>query len=269
MNPRPSLLEHVDAHVCGWCSEPLADPRARYCCKRCRQTAWRALVDATDLHAEPLEPPTLLRGAWLLEVEHPQREALFEVEGFRCVALGGYELDGVRYLVASGYPDGLVVALWRPQWRGGAIEAGVDHSASPLIDASLGGAYSAIGAAAARLAVVLGLLLDAEGAPIERRDATPAPKRHQGPARAAAAHAWSVTRLRLTGGAETPAARAQGEATGESRAAPEGRVLAATEVRGHLKRQPHGPGGTLRRWIYVGEHSARRWVAPASKRILH
>ena len=24
MNPRPSLLEHVDAHVCGWCRAPLA-----------------------------------------------------------------------------------------------------------------------------------------------------------------------------------------------------------------------------------------------------
>lgn len=53
MNTRPSLLEHVDAHVCGWCRGPLADPRARYCCQRCRQTAWRArrelsLVEAGD-----------------------------------------------------------------------------------------------------------------------------------------------------------------------------------------------------------------------------
>lgn len=27
---------------CGWCSAPLTDPRAVYCSKRCRQTAWRA-----------------------------------------------------------------------------------------------------------------------------------------------------------------------------------------------------------------------------------
>lgn len=31
----------LDDRWCGWCRAPLTDPRARYCCTRCRQTAWR------------------------------------------------------------------------------------------------------------------------------------------------------------------------------------------------------------------------------------
>lgn len=37
-----SPVDRADARPCGWCKAPLADPRARYCHQRCRQTAWRA-----------------------------------------------------------------------------------------------------------------------------------------------------------------------------------------------------------------------------------
>lgn len=37
-----SPVDRADARPCGWCKSPLGDPRARYCCQRCRQTAWRA-----------------------------------------------------------------------------------------------------------------------------------------------------------------------------------------------------------------------------------
>ena len=33
-------------------------------------------------------------------------------------------------------------------------------------------------------------------------------------------------------------------------------------VSGFLRRQPHGPGGSLRRLIYVPGFESRRWVAP-------
>ena len=36
------------------------------------------------------------------------------------------------------------------------------------------------------------------------------------------------------------------------------------QVRGHLKRQRHGPGMSLSRWIYVSQYAAWRWVRPES-----
>lgn len=57
-----------------------------------------------------------------------------------------------------------------------------------------------------------------------------------------------------------PAARG---AEGEAAAADlEQRVAEAVAVRGHLRRQRHGPGLAQVRWVYVASYEARRWVAP-------
>jgi hypothetical protein len=45
-------------------------------------------------------------------------------------------------------------------------------------------------------------------------------------------------------------------------------MASEVEVRGHLKRQRHGPGNGQVKWIYVPGYSARRWVAPRPTRIV-
>lgn len=80
------------------------------------------------------------------------------------VSLGGYALDGVTYLVGLDWPDGARVARWTPTWGGGELEAGIPLDDSPLIATDTGG-HQAGTREVARLAVVLGLLLDAEGSP--------------------------------------------------------------------------------------------------------
>lgn len=75
-----------------------------------------------------------------------------------------------------------------------------------------------------------------------------------------AALAQALAALRGTPRAPSAPAAPAGEP-----APPEGLTLAATPVRGHLRRQPHGPGASLRRWQWVEGYEARRWVAPLSR----
>ena len=211
------------------------------------------LVHATDLHALPSEPPRLLRGAWILEARRPERRCLFG----DTASLGGYTLDGAVFLVGIGYPDGVVVARWQPHWTGEELEASVTpDTASPLIgDVDF---HTAWARQAARFAVVFALLLESVSTPLTVEE--PPRARREATARHAMPAPWMVRRVHL----QTPAPAQwpqPHEGTIPALAAGDRQAL-AVEVRGHLKRQPYGPGGTLRRWIYVSSYEARRWVAP-------
>lgn len=219
----------------------------------------RRLVDATDLHALPDEPPRLLQRAWLLESDWLRGHALFG----DTVSLGGYALDGVVYLVGLGLGGWARVARWTPHWIGEEIAAGVTSDTSPLIDdAEAHGGWTR---EAARFAVVLGLLLDADGTPTRITDESDRPrspparsKKHKPPP------AW-VTRTISLGPQERQAGAGDAPSTA---GVVTGRVAEERPVRGHLKRQPHGPGGKLRRWQWVPGYEARRWVAPGPRRVV-
>jgi hypothetical protein len=215
------------------------------------------LVHATDLHSLPGEPPRLLRRAWLLEVRRPEAgERLFG----ETVSLGGYDLDGRTYLVGLDYPDGVHVAGWRPAWGERDLEVALPHGeSSPLIEDV--DAHHEWAREAARFAVVLGLLLDAEGAPLRREDDrrdTAGKPAARGPGRPGE---YVVRHLYLD---DSPANRAGGSGG----VSVPGTLAAQVVVRGHLKRQPCGPGGRERRWIWVGGYEARRWVAPRPARVV-
>ena len=205
------------------------------------------MVHETDLHSLPGEPPRLLRGPWIVEAREPER-GLFA----GCAALGGYPLEGAVFLVGLGYPDGAMVARWAPRWDGRDLEAGMpEPDGSPLVDDVEG--HTAWAREAARFALVLGLLLDAESTPVTMVDE---PRRRRG----GRPPEWLVLRVyldrlvRRAGGGD---AKAAGEPVDRERLS-----AAVVPVRGHLRRQPYGPGGSLRRWVYVEGYEARRWVAP-------
>lgn len=218
------------------------------------------LVDATDLHSLPDEPPRLLRRAFILESRWQRGEVLFG----DTASLGGYALDGVVYLVGLGAAGWARVARWTPHWIGEEIAAGVELETSPLVDdAEAHGGWTR---EAARFVVVLGLLLDAEGSPTRITDESDRPKAAPGQSKKTKPPPAWVTRtvdLRPPEGTNPDAGAGR-----EGAASPAERAAVQAEVRGHLKRQPFGPGGKLRRWQWVAGYEARRWVAPRPHRVV-
>lgn len=204
----------------------------------------------------------LLRGTFILEVRDPNSEALFVGDGssswLYTASLGCYPLDGGYWLVGLGYPDGARVAQWRPRW-GAALPEGSD-------DVSFWGGdreeHDTWAAEAIRFVVVLGLLLDAAQTPLATTEEGP---RLAGQSKGVSypARPWSVRRIYLEGVAAKR--RSAGAPEGSS---VDGREAAEVRVRGHLKRQPHGPGNSLRRWVYVDGYEARRWVAPRPLKVV-
>ena len=213
------------------------------------------VVADTDLHSLPDGPPVLLRGPWICEVRDSDRETLFG----DTMALGGYQHGERICLIGLGADGGARVGWWTPRWAGGDIEDGAEHATLVELD----GHYEWT-AASARFAVVFGLLLDSAHTPLRWTDEGPRlARRAKGERREA--RPWAVRRVYVDGGEE-------GRQRADGRSAPEdalmGRVATERPVSGHLKRQPCGPGGCERRWIYVAGYAARRWLAPQARVIV-
>ncbi|MCP3065709.1 hypothetical protein LXT21_43770 [Myxococcus sp. K38C18041901] len=208
------------------------------------RTAAARHVAETDLHSLPSEPPQLLRCPWLVEASRPDAgDALFG----DTFSLGGYTVDRVTYLVGLTLDGGAVVAPWHPTWTGGDIAEGTLQAMSPLIPPDGHAAHQVWARAAARFAVVYSLLAEAEGSPL-RLQAARARDNPQG---------LAITDVYLDGAV----------GTGQSDAAPvpnaiPGLVPEVRAVKGHLRRQRHGPELSLVKWIYVAQHGAWRWVRP-------
>lgn len=214
--------------------------------------AVRAVAE-TDLHSLPGEPPQLLRGPWILESRSPE-EPLFGATA----ALAGYPLDDAIFLLGLDYPDGVYVARWTPHWEEREISVAEDDS--PLIaDVDRHREWAR---EAARFVVVLSLLLESEGSPVEVSEERQRPHgRGSGGGRSSD---WVVRRVHLGRIIRSVSRPAQSQ---EPQPSAEERQARTVPVRGHIKRQPYGPGRSLRRWIYVESYEARRWISPKPLRI--
>lgn len=222
------------------------------------------MVHMTDLHSLPDEPPRLLRHPFLLETRHPERgQMLFG----STPCLGAYRLSedpSTWWLVGLTWPDSIRVARWTPSWAGQELEEGVAYDAhSPLIGDIEG--LHAWGIEAARFAVIAGLLLDATGSPVttEVPRVSNAARRRAERSASPSSESWAVRRVVLAG----ESARLSAGPSAASPTARDGRQPVEAEIRGHLKRQRHGPGGELRRWIWVEGYQARRWIASKPLRV--
>lgn len=216
-------------------------------------------VHETDLHTLPGEPPRLFLRAWIVEARNPERENLFG----STAALGGYVVGDAIFLVGLRYPDGVSVARWRPEWKERDLDATVQRDESPLVDDVDG--HHEWAREAARFAIVLGLLLDAEGAPISVADESPKGKRSKSVGGRRNHGEWITRRVYVN--ERTFRSVRQSTSLRDKEAIPEGLRPIQVDVGGYLKRQPYGPGNTLRKWIYVQGYEARRWVSPRPLRI--
>lgn len=214
-------------------------------------------VRSTELRALPGEPPRLLRGAWIVESRRPERHALFG----QTVSLGGYWLDNHLYLIGLDYPDGVRVERVSPRWE--ESDLGAEERESPFVDDPL--SQRAWAEQAAEWIITLGALLDAEGTPMEVEDWTEKGRRKSGSGRRSQDDGWMVRRVSLSSAhAGRLVSRTQ---DGHAIKSLDGLTPVETIVRGHLKRQPYGPGRSERKWIYVEEYEAKRWVSRRPVRI--
>lgn len=217
------------------------------------------VVHETDLHTLPGECPKLLRRAFVVEADWQAGRVLWGTTA--CV--GGFlRPDGVIVLIGLLVPDGVTVAYWRPDWGGalGTVDGQEDPDLSKLLLGTERKVLEAWATQAVRYLTVLSLLLEAAGTPLETRDESGQNRRPTSGKSQAKGQGWTVRYVSLSKAA-TPVATGGGG--GASAPVDTTRLQAETvTVRGHLKRQPYGPGGAMRRTVYVAGYSARRWVAP-------
>jgi hypothetical protein len=214
-------------------------------------------VDATDLHSLPAEAPKLMQRAWILEAQYQRGHTLF---GDTFTLAGVPRPDGQVMLIGLDLPDGIHVMFWRPMW-GDELEV-TPHAILGDIDGTLGEQEQQWATQAARFSVMLGLLLEAENTPIEHRDG---PGRLPGNKQPKPGQGWtvrdvSVRSVKISEQAPSPVPSTTPAAAGAPSTA--GRQEETVLVRGHVKRQRHGPGNSLVKWVYIVAHEARRWVTP-------
>jgi hypothetical protein len=226
------------------------------------------LIDETDLHSVPGEPPRLLRRPFVLEARRPAaNERLFA----NVASIVGYPDGAAINLFWSTYPDGQgCVVRWEPKWAEEELAAGPPPRPSPLIGdlEDLSGSLTIAGEAA-RFLIVVGLLLEADNAPLQIKDedrkfSTADHGRSKATSAGSTHGKWITRHLFLDD--HRSARKAQTPAT--SVAAWGDRLAEERPVRGHLKRQPYGVGLAKTRWIWVDRYEARRWVAPGSVRVV-
>jgi len=150
-----------------------------------------------------------------------------------------------------------------PRWE--ESDLGAEERESPFVDEPL--AQRAWAEQAAEWIITLGALLDAEGTPLEAEDWSDKGKRKPGgDKRRDSRDDWIVRRVTLSEEGRTRVASRTQTPT-EAPSPRENLASVETWVRGYLRRQPHGPGRSLRKWVYITEHQARRWVSTRPVRV--
>lgn len=100
---------------------------------------------------------------------------------------------------------------------------------------------------------------------MEVEDWTEKARRKSGAGKTGTGDGWIVRRVSLSQAhARYLASRTEGSSGEQPK---DGLKPVETLVRGHLKRQPYGPGRSERKWIYVQEYEARRWVSARPVRV--
>lgn len=207
----------------------------------CRPSASR-VIHRTDLHSIPTLPPKIMRQPGVIEARRPETgERLWgDIASF-----GWYAIGDTYWLIGLLYPDGYMLARWRPQWTGEDLDEqlpALDPAA--LVSPAMQDAYYDFAFAAARYLIVLGLLAEAEPSPLrivlDKSDA--AKKRRD---------------VYLDDRHTTPRPPTRAPVP-----LVDGRFAADVEVEGHLKRQRYGTGNDKVKWIYIHKFAARRWVSP-------
>lgn len=231
--------------------------RGRICAHVLRATAVDEIW-ATEVRELPDEPPRLLVGAWIIEVDDYTRTRLFG----DVVALAGVAAGGRHSIVALAADTSMSIQHWTPPW-------GRSLPADAALEAVGSGAFwsgrdlGTVLARATSLGTTLGILLECEGTPLAVTDARDKiPRALRGQPSVLTRREWVTRYVSIT----PRAAEAARRATEWAAALAPGDTSHLSVVRGHTKLQPCGPRGAERKMIYVAGYEARRWVSAAPLR---
>lgn len=217
-------------------------------------------VDATDLNSHPAAPPRLFHSPFVIESPDPRNISLFA----DVVSVAGYSLDGRWFVIFWRYPDGCGVFEWGAHWQA-ERDADFDVVSENSLLVPNKEEWDGLARQSIRFAIILGLLLDADGTPVEQRTEKPQrPEARRYGQKRAPATGWETRHLVVPAG-RRPASEVRPEPQLETTR--EGLLLKPVEVRGFLRRQTHGPRNSERKWIYVEGFQSRRWVSPLPVRI--
>lgn len=235
-----------------------------------RQSAAR-LVRETDVRGLPHEAPRMMRGPWLIEIARPEKgHRLFDATH----SLAGRPLPNGRIVLIGIGGEDTMTAEWAPTW--GRSFDDVEIREDNMFAGEVA-ALSAWGRAAVTFAVTFALLLEADGSPLDARDETelseaaergrPKAKRSK-PAKADPQHlpgGWVTRHIYL--GDRVPEPTPTPTPTRATGSEPEG-TPTQVQVRGHIRRQRHGPGNAEIKWVYVQAYTATRIASTSDAKVV-
>lgn len=216
------------------------------------------VIDRTDVHSLPSTPPTLFR----------QRSVVVDSSGYKAIAhdlvsVGACAYRRDEWVIFGSTEDGQIIAGgWKPQW-GQSIEKATDAGYYGDLLSDNPSVHKTRISAAARLLVVLSMLLEAENTPLISREKPQAPSGSKRSNRQRRDQEWTVKHIYLD-----PTKRPTRETSASTAGHDSGSQLAVVPVTGHLKHQPCGKNGEDRKLIYVEGYSARRWVSPTPRKVV-
>jgi hypothetical protein len=221
---------------------------------RCAPTTWLVrpsasrVVQETDLHSIPLEPPQLMLDHGIVETRRPETgERLWG----DIASLGWYSLENTWWLIGLSYPDGYRVVRWSPRWTGEDLAdelppPGFDPGA--LVARSQRADYEQFAREASRYLITLALLAEVDPSPLrivlDKRETRERKRK--------------VIDVFFDG----DNSKRSREPLAEPALDPtHGRIAKDARVRGHMKRQRYGEGRAEVKWIYVQGFQSRRWLS--------
>lgn len=220
------------------------------------------LINNTQVNYVPHQPPGIMRRAGLVAAARIDKGGTLIDD---IISIGWYIYEEQYGVIVQtrpdrNYPNGnLLFFTFNPRWSGESLPTDNDIENNPLLtDVEAAGLM--IGAKALRFLIVLGILMGAEQTPLREEIA---PVKRGTPKGNTKPTAWVTRHVYLS---EQRPLKDYISPSEMEQAIREGLTLEQVEVRGHIRRQRHGPGNSLVKEIYVRGFLSHRWISPDQNR---
>lgn len=242
-------------HVVYFCSLFILSCKQRFCVHKIRDSVSK-LIDSTLLDQVISPLPHLFESAFIVEPAHLERSEVL--------------MDEIAYLGYAPIADGKAarIAIVRPNGHVLMFDANLDYikgsitkAPPPLTEEKLDEEEivetDRISKNALRYLMTYAALLEAEKTPLIVDESSEKPPRKPTANQKSIALNTITYRVRIT----DPVRRVVEASHQESQEKTEKGTPVKRKITGHLKMQPCGPGGKMRKIIYVAQYDATRYLS--------